>query len=179
MSVVGVTAKHRMVTERQSRAAWLARDLLAEIGSRPCAFHGNGVTLDVGIIQLKTGSGAVLGDRDAELASDRSGFNDIFDYDNWESTPPVEVDGTPIPGFGGWTRRVDVDAVDPVTLADRAFDPGCAKVEVTVLYDGVPLHTETVIRSAEMDRLREPLFEDADGGKDGGLFDLGGVLGGG
>lgn len=183
MSVVGVSAQQSLQNSKRSRAAWLARDLAAEIASKSCASNDSGVNLDLNLVEFQTGDntlGLPLGG--APLAS-RKGFNDVFDYHNWSSTPPTNPDGTRIPGFEGWTRSASVVSINPLTFANRAFNPSAARITVSVSYRGEILHVETLIRTAQTDALRDtdteaPVIE---GG--GGLLDplldpiLGGILG--
>lgn len=158
LSVVGVAAQRSARAHEAERAAWLARDLMAEVASRPCAFRTSGLLFSG--LDLDLDQGGVL-TRDAPGAHpDRTAFNDIFDYDNWTSTPPVDVDGTAIPGFTGWTRNIDVDAVSPVTLTVRAFDDTCARIVVTISRNGRVMHTESLVRTQAMDTLREPVTSD-------------------
>lgn len=153
--VVGVSAQRSLHAAESSRAAWLARDLAAEIATKPCVFDnsGTGVTVVDDLLGL-LGVDELL-DRDGVTAQDgRAAFNDVYDYDTWSSTPPVGIDGVPIPGFEGWTRAVDVDSVDPATLSTRAFDPSCMLIKVTVSARGRPLHTEYLVRTNATDTLR-------------------------
>lgn len=156
-TAVGLAAKRAVQSEESERAAWLARDLMAEIASRPCDFVLADVPLG-GLQATLGGDGRLtaLTDLTGTPLTSRSSFNDIFDYDNWTSTPPVDVDGHPIAGYDRWTRSVDVDCIDPATLATRAFDARAAKIVVTVRRGARVLHTETLVRTQQTDTLREP-----------------------
>ena len=154
-SVVGMSARRGAGAAESERAAWLARDLLAEIASRPCAWLGpDVVALDTGVIGLKIDEGGVLIRAGVGEHPDRTAFNDIWDYDNWSSSPPVDADGAALPGYAGWTRRVDVDAIDPRTGSMRAFQDTCALVVVAVLRGKRVVHTETLVRSQALDAYR-------------------------
>lgn len=166
--VVGVSAKRSLHAAETSRAAWLARDLVAEIATKPCVFDPSGdkpallddLLQDSGLTELLDRTGLTKQDG-------REAFNDIYDYDNWSSTPPVDASGVPIPGFTGWTRSVDIDAVDPATLKSRAFDPSCMLIRVSVKARGRVLHTATLVRTDAMDSMRitpaegTPVFVDS------------------
>jgi type II secretory pathway pseudopilin PulG len=180
LTVVGVAAQRAGQAEQSSRAAWLARDLLAEIASRPCADRAAGdllsgldaVTGDLGLNPLLEAVGA-------DLMPGRTAFNDIFDYHAWTSTPPVDVEGTPIPGFDGWTRSVTVTGANPATLASRSLDKNCAYIVVTVSVGARTLHTETLVRSAAADALRLIEADEETDSKSSALGSLlSGLLGG-
>lgn len=154
-SVVGASASRAAHAQQASLGAALARDLVAEIASMPCAPRSNGdpvsgFNLDVNLLGVQLTLGAT-----EPASTNRLAFNDVYDYHNWTSTPPTARDGNPIPGFEGWTRKAQVVGVDPVTLQPRA-NTSCALITVTVLRGKKPVHTETIIRSTPADLLREP-----------------------
>jgi type II secretory pathway pseudopilin PulG len=178
-SVVGASAARAAYAEQASLGAWLARDLAAEIASMPCTPRANGepegLDLEINLLGVQLSLGG-----SEPAATNRLVFNDVYDYHDWTSTPPTARDGTPIAGFAGWTRKVRVIGVDPVTLQPRA-DTRCALITVTVLRHKKPVHTETIIRSAATDLFREPPDPDEDeGDQDTGLITgvLKGLLGG-
>lgn len=183
MSVVGVSAQQSLQNSKRSRAAWLARDLAAEIASKPCAANDSGVILDLGIVEIETGDDTLGLPLGGEPLASRKGFNDVFDYHDWSSTPPANPDGTRIPGFEGWTRSARVVSINPLTFANRSFNPAAAKITVSVSYRGEVLHVETLIRTARTDALRNTDAETPEIEGGGGLLDpvldpiLGGVLG--
>lgn len=153
--VVGISAQRSLHTAETSRAAWLARDLAAEIATKPCELNvsGTGSTVVDSVLGL-VGADELLDRTGATAQAGRAAFNDVYDYDTWSSTPPVDIDGVPIPGFEGWTRSVDIDAVVPATLSPRAFDPTCMLIKVVVSARGKPLHTEYLVRTNATDTLR-------------------------
>ncbi len=155
MTVVGVSAQRTTRTDEQTKAAWLAQDLIAEIACYPCRYRFSSEPItDRAVSSAVVGSAQALDPGSSSPTSTRTGFNDIFDFDNWSSTPPVNPDGIPIPGYTGWTRQVDVDAVDPGTLSNRAFNDSAARIVVSVLHRGRLIHTETIIRTKATDALR-------------------------
>lgn len=179
-SVVGASASRAAHAQQASLGAALARDLVAEIASMPCTPRANGepvsgLNLDINLLGVSFSIGA------SEPAStNRLAFNDVYDYHNWTSTPPTARDGNPIPGFAGWTRKVQVVSVDPITLQPRA-NTSCAFITVTVLFGKKPVHTETIIRSTQADLLREPpqpAAKSEEKGSDGDSGLLKGLLGG-
>lgn len=91
----------------QARAVLLAEDLLAEILQQ--AYY------DSAYDPNSFGLGA-----DEDIGN-RSLFEDVDDYDQWSAAPPQRKDGTEIPGFESWTRRVDVGWVDVHTLLPAPY----------------------------------------------------------
>ena len=81
------------------------------------------------------------------VTKDRSYFDDVDDYDRWSSSPPESKDGTVIPGYLGWGRRVDVAWVDPIDIGQILLsDTGVKRVRVTV--------TRNAIKVAELQAIR-------------------------
>ncbi|HHN78359.1 MAG TPA: type II secretion system protein [Phycisphaerales bacterium] len=155
MTVIGVSAQRGVLTDEKTKAAWLAHDLAAEIACYPCRYRLSSEPItDRNVVSTVLGRAASLDPGAFTQGSTRTSFNDIFDFDNWSSTPPVDPDGTPIPGYTGWTRQVDVDAVDPDTLNTRAFNDSAARIVVTVKHRNRVVHTETIIRTKATDALR-------------------------
>jgi len=72
----------------------LAHDLLSEVMAMPYE-DPDGVT------------GATSGEGDIS-GPGRSGFDDIDDYDNWDSPNAVAKDGAALPGYTGWQRQVEI-----------------------------------------------------------------------
>lgn len=68
------------------------------------------------------------------LATRRSDFTTLLDFDNLEESPPKDPLGEPIPDVSGLTRRVDVRFVDP-REPDReaATRTDLVRVEVTIM----------------------------------------------
>ena len=68
--------------------------------------------------------------------TNRSEFDDTDDYDDWTESPPKTKDGTPLVGFTGWTRSVDIKKLNnsnpTTTILDVSTDQGMRRVTVTV-----------------------------------------------
>ena len=91
-----------------------------------------------------------FGREPTELAggSTRSNFDDVDDYDGWSSSPPRDREGTEIPGFAGWQRRVEVQWVVPInTVIVSASDTGAKRITVTVLHNDVPVASLVTVRT--------------------------------
>lgn len=75
---------------------------------------------------------ATWGPESPESTAARSAWDDVDDYDGWMSAPQSK-DGTPLAGYGGWTRAVSVAYVsiaDPTLV--RLSDEGLKRITVTV-----------------------------------------------
>ena len=119
------------ITERQ-QGDLLAHELMAEILIQ-CYNEPDGDTA-IGI------------DTD-EVATDRSGWDDVDDYDNWAASPPQYRDGTVIPDRTGWTRQVVVDWVKLVDLTeDKTSDKGLKRITVVVSHNNTPVATLVAIK---------------------------------
>ncbi|TWT47569.1 type IV pilus modification PilV family protein [Botrimarina hoheduenensis] len=103
----------------------LAEDLLAEILAQPYE-DPEGDTTGIGVEASEP-----------VAALNRLALDDADDYHLWNATPPVLRDGTPIPGYDGWTReaRVYYADADPATgtPANRATDEGLKRIRVEVV----------------------------------------------
>ncbi len=81
---------------------------------------------------------ALFGIEAPEIASDRSDWDDVDDYDNWKSTPPVDQAGNALQD-DTWMRTVIVEHVDPNDLnsvqAD-SNDMGVKLITVSVFHNG-------------------------------------------
>ncbi len=78
----------------------------------------------------------------------RSLFDDVDDYRFWGPIYPERSDGTPIPGFTGWTRGVVVDWVTPSNLANTSLTPtGVKRVTVSAFHNGDFVAKSVAIRT--------------------------------
>ena len=62
----------------------------------------------------------------------RADYDDVDDYRNYTEKPPKYRDGTPIPDYTGWQRKVNVSWVYPDTLNEALTDTGLVLVDVRV-----------------------------------------------
>ncbi|QDT69051.1 hypothetical protein MalM25_19770 [Planctomycetes bacterium MalM25] len=70
-------------------------------------------------------------------SSDRSTYDDVDDFHGWLQSPPEDRDGTPIPGYTGWSRKVEISYLhaEPVgsKLGASTRDLGLKQVRITVV----------------------------------------------
>ncbi len=147
-ALVGASAERSLIAQRKAQATWLAHDLLAEIGTRPCTASDpdllTGITTALGDLLSPPGTGGA-----------RTAFATVFDYDGWDSFPPVDENGDPVPGFDGWYRAARVVPVNPRTHAVRPGTAAAARITVTVMGPGNTRTELVVVRTAAMDALRD------------------------
>ena len=118
-------------TADYGRAAWLANDLMAEV-------------LQTGYLEPQDTPqfGLELG----ESAGDRSAYDDVDDYDDWDSTPPEDSSGAPLANYTAYRRKVIVSHVDPNSLSTvltDSNDQGVKRITVEVYRNGA-LQTQLV-----------------------------------
>ena len=118
---IGAAAKARLLQQEQARGESLARQLLGEI--RQARYRDPNTS--------SNRNGAETGE------TSRSQYNDVDDFDGYADQPPKARDGTPVPGFTGWKRKVQVRWADPANLANNVAnsagnDTGLKKITVTV-----------------------------------------------
>ena len=163
-TAVGVSAKRGFSAAQRSKATWLARDLLAEIGAHPCeADAGNILTtapIDLGDVEELA---------KAAMGGDRSAYDSVYDYSNWVSNPPVDMAGNALTGFEGWTRATTVSPVNPESLTRRTSSDTAALVTVVALGPNGERATASVLRSQVTDSLRG--MTEAEGNSGGGVID--------
>jgi len=137
LSAVELSARTQHSTADATYARSLAADLLEEV----CGFA---YADPAGAAEF-----AVGGD---ENAADRSTFDDVDDFDGWSESPPIQSDGTPVPGSDGWTRIVNVKWVDPLDPSiESVTETGAKRVQVGVSRGGVTYAVITRIRTAALD----------------------------
>jgi len=133
LSTLGATARTRSVqTSHQQRDA-LARQLMAEI-------LGTAFTDPVV-------DGSAGGREAGEIVDDRTGWNDVDDYDGLSNQPPQEPDGSAMSQFQDWTRSArvhNVSAADPSEIGTPLPETGLKHITVTVTD---PWGSETTLAS--------------------------------
>ena len=129
----GSYAMGRRAFEERAVAIELANQLMAEINQLPFAEPGsNTLGLDAG-----------------EIASNRSTFDDIDDYHNWDASPPRDRTNAPMTQYEGYRRKVEVvfDTSVP-NPPGGAWAAGTFKrITVRVSKDGKVLATLVTLRS--------------------------------
>ena len=140
LTVVGASATGQAKVANLQRGHFLARAMLAEATGQ--AFEDP--------------NSPVSGPETGEAGANRLGFDDVDDYAGLAESPPVERDGSPIPGAEGWTRSVAVNFVAPGDL-DQAVgtDTGIKLIVVTVARGEAIMASLTGLRTRGHDRICE------------------------
>ncbi len=137
LSAVELSARAQHSTADAIYARSLAADLLEEICGYPYNDPSGAAEYSVG------------GDEDP---GDRSTFDDVDDFDGWSESPPIQADGTPVPGAHGWTRIVTIKWVDPQNPSlGSVTETGAKRVQVGVSRGGVTYAVISRIRTAALD----------------------------
>lgn len=85
-----------------------------------------------------------------ELASDKSTFDDVDDFENWIETPPKAPDGTPMANMDKWSRAVRVFRAQINSLETKTnSEAGLKRIRVTVSYSGKVVCTLQALRAAD------------------------------
>jgi type II secretory pathway pseudopilin PulG len=143
IQMFGVSAKTRALSSDRVRGLHLASDLLSEIASQHWADPAGGIT----------SFGAAVHEYDGTT---RLNYNDIDDYDGWKQSPPLLPDGTPVPGFDGWTRSVKVEFAvrsENAVVTSGTFERG-KLITVTVERGGRHIAELSSFRSLDFDSAR-------------------------
>lgn len=146
MNGIGGVVRMQEAAQQDSDGLALAQQLMAEVLQQ----H-----------YLDPNSTPAFGLEGAEVASQRSTFDDVDDYHNWNKTPPVARDGTALKGYDGWTRSIVVEWVkltDPNGVSGA--DLGLKRITVKVKD---PSGGYTVVQSlrSKWGALENPLAMDA------------------
>lgn len=142
INLASSAAYTRRLTADRARGVELARALMAEIDSQ--AYLDPSASIEAAY---------TLGPDAAETGtSDRSAFDDIDDYHNWNDTSPRAKDGSALSGFTGWARTVSVAWVDPSNLLATVVTERRAKrITVTVTHNGVTVSSLVTVRTYARD----------------------------
>lgn len=132
LNTVGNTALGRQKMSDRGRGQLLAQDLMAEILSQDYE-----EPVDT----------PVFGRESSESDGSRPDYDDVDDYDAWDSSPPEYRDGTEIANLSGWRRAVVVTWVDPNDLTAVSVSPTNVKrITVEIKRDEVPMARLVAIR---------------------------------
>lgn len=138
VQAVGLSATVQFKAADRARGRALARALLNEaIGQKYSAASAAPATpFDL-----------LLGPTTAARAGDRTGFDDVDDYRNYSDAPPVNRDGSAIPGADAYVRRVAVTYVNPLDPTQSSVsDTGVKRVTVEVTHNGQTVARVTALR---------------------------------
>lgn len=143
LHAVGASGADRVRAAQKAAGALLADGLASEIMARKysAASSGSGgsggtITIGIGGLGVVIGGGGLVDiDTGGESPSSplRSPYASVDDYSGLVDSPPTDVDGAEIAGFGGWSREVKVELVNPADgVTVSATDQGLKRVTVTV-----------------------------------------------
>lgn len=141
IACVGVFAAFRYATaamlasEDRVRAEWLATEIVEEVRVKDR-------------YEAPAGGGPpAWGCETGEAGDDRTVLDDIDDYDGLAEAPPRDPTGVPRPGLDGWSRRVEVAAVEASDPSQEAPGGGTPlrRIRVVVEREGEPLADVTVL----------------------------------
>ncbi|MBL8889495.1 MAG: hypothetical protein JNL67_05920 [Planctomycetaceae bacterium] len=77
-----------------------------------------------------------------ELAANRTNYDDVDDYHNYNESPPKSKDNVVLTGFTGWQRTVTVHWVNHANLTQTSgTDTGFKRVTVVVRRNGTLITT--------------------------------------
>lgn len=141
IQMLGISAQTRALSGDRVRGEHLAHQLLAEIQSKAWADPVSGP--------------ASFGVRVDEFdGKTRLAYNDVDDYHGWTQSPPLDPDGSPIPGFSGWERSVRVEYATisgSDVIASGTFERS-KLITVTVKRGGRTIAIASAVRSLAFDR---------------------------
>jgi MSHA pilin protein MshD len=131
MRTIGASAFAQSQAAERATGEFLADGLMAEI---------------LGKCYQDPDGNAVFGPEPGE--STKKDFDDVDDYQGWSESPPQFADGTAVPGFDGWTRRVSVVRVDPANPGVTAIgETGAKQITVIVEHRGITVSTRIALRT--------------------------------
>jgi hypothetical protein len=142
MRTVGASRATQVLVERRVLAEELAYALLEEALAMPYE-------------DPEAPGGFGLDDGDPS-GSKRSEFDDLDDYHGWVGSPPQTRDGQPIPGAGGYERRIDVSRTNPSDLTAAGTEMGLRRVRVRVYRDQKLLAELSALRSVAFESTLSP-----------------------
>lgn len=98
-----------------------------------------------------------FGRESSEAGGDRARYDDVDDYDGWQSSPPEYKDGTAITNLTGWTRSAFVNWVDVLDQTKViAYDSGIKLIRVTLQRGDLQVASMTAIRTEAGDAIVSP-----------------------
>jgi type II secretory pathway pseudopilin PulG len=131
LGTFGAIGRSRQVQVERAEAFGVAERIMAEV--LQCRFQEA-----VGVTTLGPDAGETV----------RTAFDDVDDYDNWQTSPPVGRDGVALAGYGGWKVKVKVRHVlvtDP--NSDTGVVTGLKRITVAVSTPGGIQNKMVALRS--------------------------------
>ena len=139
LNAAGASGMTQALTQDRRIGIELCQSLMTEIVSKPY------YDPDTGLNGLGPGFGEAKG-------VDRTGFDDVDDFNGWIARPPKERDGTIIPGTTGLTRSVVVSKYSNAGNADLFTAAGEVKLVTVKVFRSNRLIVElTGVRSPHWD----------------------------
>jgi type II secretory pathway pseudopilin PulG len=114
VNLLSSAARTRNADNNHRTGLLLAQQLITEVQTQP----------------YKDESLPVFGPEAGETV--RSNFDDIDDYNDYREKPPKDRNGTAMPAYQDWERRVRIEWVSPDTLNGSGTDTGLLMIEVRV-----------------------------------------------
>ena len=74
-----------------------------------------------------------FGREGSETATNRTDFDDVDDYHNYFSSPPVHRDGSPVAGLAGWSFSVTVEPAQATTGGIVTTDDTAAPLKLVMV----------------------------------------------
>jgi len=91
----------------------------------------------------------LFGPEAGESTATRRDFDDVDDYNGWTSSPPVQKDGSPVPGTTGWRQTVTVQWVDPADPTSVAsVESHVKRITVRVLFGDMEVAVLTALKTS-------------------------------
>jgi Tfp pilus assembly protein PilV len=122
------------------QAATLATTMQYRNSQRSLArFLADGLMTEILAESYEQPSGTVsFGRETGELATSKTNYNDVDDYNGWSESPPQDSTGGVLPNTTGWRRSVVVEWVDPLNMSTVAVtESGAKRVTVSVTLNNV------------------------------------------
>jgi hypothetical protein len=133
MNTLGAFIRGQQHMAEQSRGWLLAQELASEILA--CLYEEPDGT-------------PLFGRETGESSTSRAQYDDVDDYNGWQSAPPRERDGTPLAELAGWQRSVSIAWV---SLADpaqaMASEQGVKRITIEVRFRDEVITLLTAIRT--------------------------------
>jgi Tfp pilus assembly protein PilV len=132
MRAAGMVARYQFVTSDRARARFLAGQLMTDVLSY--SYQDPLVT-------------PVFGIEIGEVATNKTTFNDVDDFNGWSESPPQDRDGNTMSELNGWRRSVSVAWVSSANLSTvSASETGIKRITVTVSKNNVTLSMRVAIK---------------------------------
>jgi len=137
LTAVGSSRVSQYRAARLRQAHGLGEALMAEIRLQPYE---------------EVGGTGMIGPDVGETLGTREQFDDVDDYHGWVGSPAQQRDGTPLPTFGRYGRRVMVEWISAPGQT-VPFDTGIKYITVAVDLDGNEIVSLVSARSRGRDTL--------------------------